>query len=80
MKIMYLAEDYFRKHNIRSNANVIYKTPKDALFDVGKYNKELEKIVEEKDIIVDYNYNLVEIDGDKKRLHLNTLKQTIERQ
>lgn len=80
MKIMYLAEDYFRKHNIRSNANVIYKTPKDALFDVGKYNKELEKIVEERDIIVDYNYNLVEIDGDKKRLHLNTLKQTIERQ
>ena len=80
MKIMYLAEDYFRKHNIRSNANVIYETPKDALFDVGKYNKELEKIVEERDIIVNYNYNLVEIDGDKKRLHLNTLKQTIERQ
>lgn len=66
MKIMYLAEDYFRKHNIRSNANVIYETPKDALFDVGKYNKELEKIVEERDIIVNYNYNLVEIDGDKK--------------
>jgi sulfide:quinone oxidoreductase len=66
MKIMYLAEDYFRKNNIRSNANVIYETPKDALFDVGKYNKELEKIVEERDIIVNYNYNLVEIDGDKK--------------
>ena len=66
MKIMYLAEDYFRKHNIRSNANVIYETPKDALFDVEKYNKELEKIVEERGIIVNYNYNLVEIDGDKK--------------
>lgn len=43
MKIMYLAEDYFRKHNIRSNANVIYKTPKDALFDVGKYNKRIRE-------------------------------------
>ncbi|SUL30486.1 FAD-dependent pyridine nucleotide-disulfide oxidoreductase [Staphylococcus aureus] len=63
---MYLAEDYFRKHKIRSNANVIYATPKDALFDVGKYNKELERIVEERNITVNYNYNLVEIDGDKK--------------
>ncbi|EOD7600005.1 TPA: type II sulfide:quinone oxidoreductase Sqr [Staphylococcus aureus] len=66
MKIMYLAEDYFRKYKIRSNANVIYATPKDALFDVGKYNKELERIVEERNITVNYNYNLVEIDGDKK--------------
>ncbi|GAB5677186.1 TPA: type II sulfide:quinone oxidoreductase Sqr [Staphylococcus aureus] len=66
MKIMYLAEDYFRKHKIHSNANVIYATPKDALFDVGKYNKELERIVEERNITVNYNYNLVEIDGDKK--------------
>lgn len=66
MKIMYLAENYFRKHKICSNANVIYATPKDALFDVGKYNKELERIVEERNITVNYNYNLVEIDGDKK--------------
>ncbi|SUM76563.1 type II sulfide:quinone oxidoreductase Sqr [Staphylococcus saprophyticus] len=74
MKIMYLAEDYFRKHNIRSNTNVIYETPKDALFDVGKYNKELEKIVEERDIIVNYNYNLVEIDGDKKEATFEHIK------
>lgn len=45
---------------------MIYATPKDALFDVGKYNKELERIVEERNITVNYNYNLVEIDGDKK--------------
>ncbi|MTV22715.1 type II sulfide:quinone oxidoreductase Sqr [Staphylococcus delphini] len=66
MKIMYLAEDYFRKHDIRSRVNVIYETPKDALFDVEKYKTELEKIVEERDIIVNFKYNLVEIDGDKK--------------
>ncbi|PCF49676.1 type II sulfide:quinone oxidoreductase Sqr [Staphylococcus delphini] len=66
MKIMYLAEDYFRKHDIRSRVNVIYETPKDALFDVEKYKIELEKIVEERDIIVNFKYNLVEIDGDKK--------------
>lgn len=66
MKIMYLAEDYFRKYNLRSKANVIYETPKDTLFDLDKYNRELEKIVEKRDIIVDYNCNLIEIDGEKK--------------
>lgn len=57
---------------------MIYATPKDALFDVGKYNKELERIVEERNITVNYNYNLVEIDGDKKWLHSNISKHTIE--
>ncbi|WP_145353586.1 type II sulfide:quinone oxidoreductase Sqr [Staphylococcus cohnii] len=66
MKIMYLAEDYFRKNNIRSKANIMYETPKTSLFDVQKYNKELEKISEERDINVDYHYNLIEIDGENK--------------
>lgn len=66
MKIMYLAEDYFIKYNLRSKANVIYETPKDTLFDVDKYNRELEKIVKKRDVIVDYNCNLIEIDGEKK--------------
>lgn len=66
MKIMYLVEDYFRKYKICFNVNVIYVMLKDVLFDVGKYNKELERIVEERNIIVNYNYNFVEIDGDKK--------------
>ncbi|WP_436966275.1 type II sulfide:quinone oxidoreductase Sqr [Staphylococcus shinii] len=66
MKIMYLAEDYFRKNDIRSKANVMYETPKTSLFDVQKYNKELEKISEERDINVDYHYNLIEIDGENK--------------
>lgn len=74
MKIMYLAEDYFRKHNIRSKANVIYETPKTALFDVEKYSKELEKIAEERDIIVNYNYNLIEIDGEKKMAKFEHIK------
>src|SRR5699024_10852496 len=74
MKIMCLAEDYFRKHNIRSKANVIYETPKTALYDVEKYSKELEKIPEERDIIVNYNYNLIEIDGEKKMAKFEHIK------
>lgn len=66
MKIMYLAEDYFSKHNMRSTAKISYETPKDVMFDVPKYDKELRRIAQERDIDVNYYYNLVEIDGDKK--------------
>ncbi|WP_353458489.1 type II sulfide:quinone oxidoreductase Sqr [Staphylococcus coagulans] len=74
MKIMYLAEDYFRKQNIREKANVIYETPKDAIFDVEKYKKELDKIVDEREIVVNYHENLIEIDGDKRLATFENIK------
>ena len=43
MKIMYLAEDYFSKHNMRSTAKISYETPKDVMFDVPKNYVELLK-------------------------------------
>jgi sulfide:quinone oxidoreductase len=67
MKIMYLAEDYFRKHNMRSTAHISYETPKDVMFDVPKYDKELRRIAQERAIDVNYYYNLIEIDGDNKQ-------------
>lgn len=67
MKIMYLAEDYFSKHNIRSTAHISYETPKDVMFDVPKYDKELRRIAQERAIDVNYYYNLIEIDGNNKQ-------------
>ncbi|PTG54935.1 pyridine nucleotide-disulfide oxidoreductase [Staphylococcus chromogenes] len=66
MKIMYLAEDYFRKQGIRSETEVMFETAKNVLFDVEKYSKELEKIVEKRGIHVDYQTHLVEVDGAKQ--------------
>lgn len=67
MKIMFLAEDYFNKHGLRDRANVMYETPKDVMFDVEKYNKELQRISDERHITVDYYYNLIEVDGENKK-------------
>ena len=66
MKIMYLAEDYFRKQGIRPQTNVMFETAKDVLFDVEKYAKELEKIVEKRGIHVDYETHLVEVNGKEQ--------------
>ncbi|MFU0762164.1 FAD/NAD(P)-binding oxidoreductase [Staphylococcus pasteuri] len=74
MKIMYLAEDYFRKNNVRSKTNVIFETAKPAIFDVDKYRKPLEHIVKERNINVDYQHHLVEIDGENKKATFENLQ------
>lgn len=67
MKIMFLAEDYFRKHGVRPETNVYFETSKDVLFDVETYSNVLEDIVEKRDIHVEYQSNLVEVNGEEKR-------------
>lgn len=65
-KIMYLAEDYFRKHGLRDKANVIFATPGSVIFGVKKFAKTLNEIVHDRDIITKFHHNLVEIRGEEK--------------
>jgi len=65
-KIMYLAEEIFRKNGVRDKANVIYKTPGGLLFGVEKYRNALLKVCSERNIQIDYFRNLVAIDASKK--------------
>lgn len=74
MKIMYLAEDYFRKNHVRAKTNVIFETAKPAIFDVDKYRKPLEQIIEERNIKVDYQHHLIEIDGENKQATFENLQ------
>ncbi len=65
-KIMYLADDYFRRNRVRDKAQVIYATPQSAIFAIEKYRKTLEKVVERKQIDVRFKHNLIELHPDKK--------------
>lgn len=66
-KIMYLAEDYFRKHKIRDKANVMFYTPGSVIFGVKEFAKTLNKIIAERDIITKFKHKLVEIDIKNKK-------------
>ncbi len=66
-KIMYLADDYFRRHGVRDKSQVIYATPQAAIFAVEKYRKTLEKVVERKQIDVRFKHNLIELDPEQKK-------------
>lgn len=65
-KIMYLAEEIFRKNGVRENVNVTYKTPGGVLFAVEKYRNSLLKLCAERNIQIDLFRNLVSIDAGRR--------------
>ena len=66
-KIMYLAEDAFRKMGIRDQCEVVFNTANASIFSVKKYALTLESIVDKRNISVGYQKDLIEIDGPNKK-------------
>ncbi|MFW2389752.1 MAG: FAD/NAD(P)-binding oxidoreductase [Polyangiales bacterium] len=60
-KIMYLAEETFRRRGIREQANVIYASATAGIFGIPKYAQALSKIVEERNIQTQFSKSLVEV-------------------
>ena len=60
-KIMYLAEETFRRRGIREQANVIYASATAGIFGIPKYAQALNEIVEERNIQTQFSKNLVEV-------------------
>ena len=65
-KIMYLAEETFRRHNVRSNSKVLFTSAIDKIFTVKKYADSLWKIINERNIEVKLRHELVAIDARNK--------------
>ena len=72
-KIMYLADDQFRKAGVRDKAKVIFATPQKAIFSVDKYRKTLEKVVARKGIDAMFRHNLVELRPEAKEAVLENV-------
>jgi len=60
-KIMYLADDAFRRSGVRDKSKVVFATPQKAIFSVPKYRQTLEAVVARKGIETRFGHNLVEI-------------------
>lgn len=73
-KIMYLADDYFRKSGVRDKSNVVFATAQGALFAVEKYRKTLEAVAKRKEIDTRFKHNLVEVRGAAKEAVFENLE------
>jgi sulfide:quinone oxidoreductase len=60
-KIMYLADDFFRKAGVRDKTRVVFMSGQPAIFHVPYYVPGLEKVVTRKGIEAHYKYDLVEV-------------------
>lgn len=74
-KIMYLADDLFRKHGVRDRSRVIYAAAGAGIFGVQKYARALRKVVERREIETRFRRDLIAVDAKAKRAtfrHLDT--------
>jgi sulfide:quinone oxidoreductase len=65
-KIMYLADEAFRRNGVRDKSKIIYGLATPKLFAIPGYCEALEQVVERKNIEVKYKCNLQEIKADTK--------------
>lgn len=65
-KIMYMADDMFRKSGVRDRTNVIYCTTTPKMFFVKEYSDVLDGVVAKRNIQVKFRCNLKEIKADSK--------------
>ncbi|RNA43059.1 sulfide:quinone mitochondrial [Brachionus plicatilis] len=66
-KVMYLAEDYFRKNGVRDKGDVYYCTTIPAIFGVKKYAEALMEVVKKREIKLNTLTHLIEIDYKNKQ-------------
>ena len=65
-KIMYLADEHFRKAGIRDKTDIVFAIPGGVIFAVKKIADTLMKVVDKKDINVRFFHKLVKIDPENK--------------
>jgi sulfide:quinone oxidoreductase len=66
-KIMYLADDHFRKRGIRDNTKIVYVSGTPGIFSCKDYAEPLNKVIARKGIETIYQHKLVEIRPDERK-------------
>lgn len=69
LKMTMLAEDYFRRREIRDDVEVVMTKGSDAVFGVSPYREKLEEIWTERDIEAKLNFTVEEIDHEAQIIH-----------
>jgi sulfide:quinone oxidoreductase len=73
-KVMYLADDHFRKAGARDGSKIIFATAGGGLFSVPKYAKTLGAVVQRKGIDVRFKRDLVEVRAAAKEAIFTNLE------
>lgn len=78
-KIMYLADDAFRRGGVRERTEIVFASPQKAIFAVEKYRRTLEQVIARKGIDARFRLDLVELRPASREAvfeHLDTRERT----
>lgn len=67
MKVMFMAEDYFRKNGVRKDMSILFATPGSVIFGVKEFKQTLEEVIQRKEIAIRYHFGLTKVDPVKKK-------------
>ena len=74
-KIMYLAEDYFKKSGVRDTTVVKFVTPGSVIFGTKDFADTLNKVIKRKKIYTKFFYSLEKIDGENKTAYFKLMNE-----
>lgn len=77
-KIMWLAEEQFRRAGVREQAEVTYAIAGARIFGVAKYRRTLERLVAERNIVTRFGHELISVDPAHKRARFRHADQIVE--
>ncbi len=65
-KILYLADDAFRKNKVRDKTEMIFCSAAPGIFPIKKYADTLNQVIKRKNLTMNYQTNLIALHPDKK--------------
>lgn len=66
-KIMYLADEIFRKNGVRDKSQIIFATAGQAIFGIPTFAHALNEVIKRKDIQLLLQHQLVRVDAEKQQ-------------
>ncbi|MCB0569572.1 MAG: NAD(P)/FAD-dependent oxidoreductase [Phaeodactylibacter sp.] len=73
-KIMYLADDYWRKKGVRNDSDILFITPGSVIFGVEPFASTLMKVVDRKGLQLRFFHKITKIDGENKRVFFDIVQ------
>ena len=77
-KIMYLADDMFRRHGVRIDSHITYATAGPRIFGIDAYVGPLNQVADRKKIERKYQHQLVEVRPGKKEAVFSVTREKIQ--
>jgi sulfide:quinone oxidoreductase len=73
-KIMYLAEEFWSRSNVRSQSQITFVSARPRIFHIPKYERTLQQVVARKGIRTRFQTNLIALDWEKQEATIEDLR------